>query len=335
MKIHKKPNGTIRQFVNNQYFVELDNGTNIIISYDIMHRNVDLTALMIDGSIPSGTRMVFFIKDQDTAYPDAGTYPLKNQLSAQTTDDSIKKLLDGLLPYNLPTMSMNVFIQKIMTYINDINPLTIQEIFTIFYSDRSDEEKQQQISILLRIPEGLAEESNCFERKGYMLHTAGNNADYVDGKNMQLREIAEELVSFANDPTTDEGTVVIGVDDDGNPTGLEREIAQAYPNMDRDQFQATVITNVFSSYINDASFMQSLRFDWRQMEGHLLCLISTNYVGLPIIIGDGIMPYRSSNTKSIAKGNEMVKLIWNNAIKYMKTKQNEDVYKKDYQDENQ
>ena len=78
--------------------------------------------------------------------------------------------------------------------------------------------------------------------------------------------------------------------------------------------------------------MQSLRFDWRQMEGHLLCLISTNYVGLPIIIGDGIMPYRSSNTKSIAKGNEMVKLIWNNAIKYMKTKQNEDVYKKDYQD---
>lgn len=326
MKTIKKPNGTIKQFINNQYFVELDNGTNIIISYEVMHKNVDLSAMMIDGCIPPGTRMVFYIKDQDTAYPDAGTYPLKKIQMPQSVDNDVKKLLDGLLPYDLPAMSMNVFMLKLMNAIKDVNPLTLQEIFVIYFSERSDEEKQRQIRTLLNMPETVAEESERFEKKGYILHTAGNNPDTVDGKNMQLREIAEELVSFANDPTVDKGIVLVGVDNDNKPTGLENEIARAYPGMDRDQFQATVVSNVFASYVRDASFMQSLRFDWRNMDGHLVCLISTGYVGLPITIGNSMMPYRSSNTKSIARGNDMVRMIWNAgfaaAVRQMKDKGN-------------
>lgn len=314
MKNYKKPNGTVKQFINSQYFIELDNGSHITISYETMHRNVDLSAIMINGIIPSGTRMVFYLKDQDTAYPDATVYPFKSQHINNSLEDDAKKLLDGLLPFSLPAMNMNVFMTTLLGVVKDANPLKIQEMFSIYFSERSDEEKQRQIRSILNIPEKIAEESECFEKKGYMLHTAGNNPDTVDGKNMQLREIAEELVSFANDPTTCKGTVLVGVDEEDRPTGLEYEIAKAYPGMDRDQFQATVVLNVFSSYIKDASFMQSLRFDWRQMEGHLVCLITTTYIGLPIIIGDGIMPYRSSNTKSVARGNDIVKMVWNAAI---------------------
>lgn len=317
MKYYKKPNGTVKQFINNQYFIELDGGSHITISYDTMHRNVDLSAIMINDVIPSGTRMVFYLKDQDTAYPDASVYPLKTpHTNNNALEEDAKRLLDGLLPFSLPAMNMNVFMTTLLEVIKDANPFKIQEIFSIYYSERSDEEKQRQIRSILNIPEKIAEESECFEKKGYMLHTAGDNPDTVDGKNMQLREIAEELVSFANDPTTGKGTVLVGVDEDGRPTGMELEIARAYPGMNRDQFQATVILNVFSSFIKDASFMQSLRFDWRQMEGHLVCLITTTYIGLPIIIGDGIMPYRCSNTKSVAKGNDIVKMIWNAAIAY-------------------
>lgn len=317
MKSFKKPNGTIKQFINNHYFVELDNGNNIIISYDVMHKNVDLSAMMIKGSIPPGTRMVFFMKDQDTAYPDAGTYPFKQQAVRPSVEADTAKLMEGLLPYTMPAlMDMKVFLRKVLSAVDEINPLVLQEIFIIYLSERSDEEKQHQIRVLLNISERMADESECFERKGYALHTAGNNPDKVDGKNMQLREIADELVSFANDPTISKGGVLVGVDDDGKPTGLENEIAQAYPGMSRDQFQATVVTNVFNSYVKDASFMQSLRFDWRLMDGHLVVLISTNYIGLPITIGDSVMPYRSSNTKSIAKGSDMVRMIWNAGYAY-------------------
>lgn len=316
MKNYKKPNGTVKQFINNQYFIELDNGSHITISYDTMHRNVDLSAIMINGIIPSGTRMVFYLKDQDTAYPDASVYPPKNQHPNNSLEEDAKKLLDGLLPFSLPAMNMNAFMTTLLDVVKDANPMKIQEMFSIYLSERSDEEKQRQIRSILNIPDKIAEESECFEKKGYMLHTAGSNPDTIDGKNMQLREIAEELVSFANDPTTGKGTVLVGVDEEGRPTGLEMEIAREYPAMSRDQFQATVVLNVFNSYIKDASFMQSLRFDWRQMEGHLVCLITTTYIGLPIIIGDGFMPYRSSNTKSVARGNDIVKLIWNAAIAY-------------------
>ena len=317
MKNFKKPNGTIKQFVNNQYFVELDNGNNIIISYNVMHRNVDLSAMMINGSIPPGTRMVFYFKDQDTVYPDAGTYSLKQQPANTSVEPDTAKLMEGLLPYTMPSlMDMNTFLLKVVGAANDMSPLVLQEIFVICLSERSDEEKQRKIRLLLNMSERLVDESECFERKGFMLHTAGDNPDKVDGKNMQLREIADELISFANDQTISKGVVLVGVDDDGKPTGLEKELALAYPGMSRDQFQATVITNVFSSYVKDASFMQSLRFDWRSMDDHLVCLISTNYIGLPITIGDSVMPYRSSNTKSVAKGSDMVRMIWNAGYAY-------------------
>lgn len=315
----EKVSGTIYQRVNNNYIVDLDNGDRVNISVDTMTHSVMLDSLMIDGTIPNGARMNFYIGNSGV-YPDRETYPLKEtfRYSVNVHDDykSVPQdLLEGIKPYQQPCVDRATFMDEIIPMFDKMKADTLEKVFIILKSNQPEADMQNQIRTMLNMPAKIQVEGVNFERKSSFLHTPGDSAGFTN-KTQQIREIADELLSIAN--SGHKGTVVVGVDDKtGEVKGLEREIAEAYPGMSVNKFQDTVVCNVFRSYVKDDVFMNSLSFDWRNLNGHLVCFITIDYVsGMIICLPDGDIPYRTDSSKSTVHGKDAIRFAWNMGVAY-------------------
>lgn len=315
-----KISGTVFQRVNNNYIIDLDNGDRVNISVNAMNQSVDLNALTINGTIPNGTRMNFFI-GKNGVYPDKDTYPLKETIQVQYNKQDANlssdphKLLKGIKPYQQPCTDRETFMLELTPMFATMKAETMKKVFIILDSSLSENDKQSLIRNMLKMPVRIQAEGVNFERKSSFLHTP-NDTTSSSCKKQQIRDIADELLSIAN--SGHKGTVVVGVDDKtGEVKGLEKEIAEAYPEMNVNQFQDTVVCNVFRSYVNDNTIMNSLSFDWRCLNGHLVCFITIDYAaGRLACLPDGSVPYRTDSSMTTAHGKDATLFAFDLGVAY-------------------
>ena len=318
MKKVEKVSGTVAQCLNDMYTIVLDNGKILHIPFNVMHKNCDLSSIMSDGKIEDGKRVVLFKKDEQIYYPDLGTYGFKKDCIKPKVKGNPNELKVGVKLFEYAHMDSNEFVNLLSQSLGKLNPITLSKILLIQGSQISECEKQKEIRALVPLPFERKDESVDFERKSSFLHLAGES-EHTNEKNGQLREIADCLVAIAN--SKGQGSMIIGVDDKDpeKVKGVEDEIAELYPQMNRDQFLATVVGNVFHTYIGDPAFEQSLSYDWRILNDHLVCIIDVDYKGDPIVVGNGCLPYKSGSRMSKATGSQMVKLIMEYAKRNMKS----------------
>jgi len=105
------------------------------------------------------------------------------------------------------------------------------------------------------------------------------------GDKEQMRELLQEIVAFANAHI--EGHLFIGLNNNGSPTGLEKELcSDACPFETREKLQSD-FCNRLQQATNSKLLMNSLKFNWSQTEDHHLYL----RIDVPVWNGDIVLLY--------------------------------------------
>lgn len=309
--------GVVKSLSCGMYTVELINGMVCRVPFQVMHLRADLSNLVCNGRIPDNTEMWFYVKDMSsgTIYPDIRTYGVLHG-GAQTSNSS--KLLEGVQPYEQLTGFSDFMTDLRTNYLVNLDTDNFDKVMRVLESRLTQDEQQKIIRSMLNMSVSVPPESKTVEWKSSLLFKAGA-IETEAASSGNLQEITEQAVAFAN--TEGHGEIIVGINKNGNPCGLENELALYYPHLNLDQIQNTVISNFIHDYVNDSSFMKSLSFKWRNFNGHLLLIISVDYKGLPILIGNAVMPYRSESSMRKASGKDMVRLIYNSAIADFEMKQ--------------
>lgn len=302
--------GMVKCLSHGMYTVELVNGMVCYVPFQVMHFRADLSDLVFNGRIPDGTPIKFFIKDMATRtiYPDIRTYGEHDNLKTLNS----RRLLKGVQPYEDLTEFSDFMTDLRTNYLMSLDSDSFNKVMRILESRLPQVEQQRMIRAMLKMSVAVPPEGRTVEWKSSLLFKAGS-VDQESESAGNLKEVTEQAVAFAN--TEGRGDIFIGIDKNGNACGLEKELSLAYPNLNLDLIQNTVISNYMNSYVKDSSFMQSLGFKWRTLNGHLLLIISVDYKGgLPILIGNAEMPFRSGSSMRKATGRDMERLIYNTVI---------------------
>ena len=172
--------------------------------------------------------------------------------------------------------------------------------------DDSRKKKKQPDAV---VPESLfGPESSTIEYKSSLYHAANNVIDDpTNGKPAQWREIVAQLCGFGN--SRKPAKVIVGVKDDGTPTanGLNEEV-----------HDTKRVTDEFRNYTAQTVsilFAASLAFEWRDIDGKLILIISIPAWGDDVLTAFGNEVYMRSGTGTFKlKGNDMVRFIRNYPI---------------------
>jgi predicted HTH transcriptional regulator len=95
--------------------------------------------------------------------------------------------------------------------------------------------------------------------------------------------VARTVAGFMN---AQGGVLVIGVDDDGKPLGLDRDLA-TLGRSDLDGFQQTLLTVLSSRLGNDVAASVRVHLTKVGPGGHDVALIDCPAFGRPVFLGDG------------------------------------------------
>lgn len=306
----KSTTGVVKNLSCGMYTVELINGMVFHVPFQVMHLRADLSNLVDNGRIPDNTEMSFYVKNlsSGTIYPDVRTYGVLHNC-VRTLNSS--RLLEGVQPYEQLTEFSDFMTDLRTNYLIDLDSVTFDKVMRVLESRLTQDEQQRIIRSMINMSVSVPPESRTVEWKSSLLFKAGA-IETEAASSGNLQEITEQAVAFAN--TEGHGDIYIGINKKGKACGLENELSLYYPHLNLDQIQNTVISNYMNDFVSDSSFMKSLSFKWRSFNGHLLLIISVDYKGLPILIGNAEMPYRSGSSMRKATGRDMVRLIHNTAI---------------------
>lgn len=324
----KTVQGIVRKYINSHYFVELENGENISISYKRMHSQADMSSVMLGTRIPDNTHITLFKKDNDTFYPALGYYPPRKVVAKtlHITMGDPKKLLENIPLYTQSSLDIDSTIGLLMKKIQErkISIDDMKKAYTAMSSGLSEEEKVRQICSIAHISCSLPCEDDLTELKSSFYHGARSSITEHD-KYGQLKAIGNEITAIANtlamryDGKKNKGQVIIGAKNEDDNTftvhGVENEIAEFCPGFSLDRWLATVFNNVLLSYLKSPLLMQGIHLKWYNFDSHLIAVINIEYHGLPIVIHGLGLPYRSGSSMLIAQGQDMVEMIANAALR--------------------
>lgn len=135
--------------------------------------------------------------------------------------------------------------------------------------------------------------------------TYGVESEYIEFKTSFscISGIKQTIVAFAN--SHHEGTILVGVNDEGYPEGLRR-----YLTANEQNNLANIIKNQIKLETASLSFSQTLEIAWETREGKTICRI---YV--PAWNGDILFLHqeklfvRMGSTNQLLKGNDLVEFI--------------------------
>jgi hypothetical protein len=130
---------------------------------------------------------------------------------------------------------------------------------------------------------------------------------YQDQPNKELkREAVKEIASFAN---AEGGTLIIGVDDDKNVKGLERDLKLMG---DRDDFEITLNQEI-SSRLGEATASLHTELDFREIDGKTVCTVSVEPSEEPVYFEEDEFIVRqgsSARPLSIQDANRYIQENW-------------------------
>ncbi len=108
--------------------------------------------------------------------------------------------------------------------------------------------------------------------------------DYREGKQNKMIEaaIAKTIAGFLN---ASGGTLIIGIDDDGDVLGLEKDYKTLSKRPDRDGYQQFLVNLVSSSMGKDSCACLSVSF--QPANGQEICVVRVNRSSRPVYIQDG------------------------------------------------
>jgi hypothetical protein len=107
--------------------------------------------------------------------------------------------------------------------------------------------------------------------------------DYREGKQSKVIEgvVAKTIAGFLN---ANGGTLVVGIDDNGNVLGLEKDYSTLSKRPDRDGYQQLLVNLVSSSTGKDSCACLSISF--QPANGQEICVIRVNRSSRPVYIQD-------------------------------------------------
>ncbi|WP_436910216.1 GmrSD restriction endonuclease domain-containing protein [Halosimplex marinum] len=130
---------------------------------------------------------------------------------------------------------------------------------------------------------------------------------YRDQPNADLKqEAVKEIASFAN---AEGGTLIIGVDDDGDIKGLDRDLKLMD---DKDDFEVTLSQEI-SSRLGDATASLYTQIEFREIEGETVCTVSVEPSSDPVYFEDDEFIVRqgsSARPLSIQDANQYIQENW-------------------------
>jgi len=149
------------------------------------------------------------------------------------------------------------------------------------------------------------QESCSREFKSSFLHSA--NPQRTE-RSYQYQQIFKEIVAFAN--SHKDGNVFVGIANDGSIRGVEKELLDEAPFLNRADFQKD-FSNQMSQSIGNYSFVSSIEIRWyKTPEDKLFCRISIPKWDGGIILLNGCELYvRDDAGKKLLKDNDLIEYI--------------------------
>lgn len=149
------------------------------------------------------------------------------------------------------------------------------------------------------------QESCSREFKSSFLHSA--NPQRTE-RSYQYQQIFKEIAAFAN--SHKDGNVFVGIANDGSIRGVEKELLDEAPFLNRADFQKD-FSNQMSQSIGNYSFVSSIEIKWyKTPEDKLFCRISIPKWDGGIILLNGCELYvRDDAGKKLLKDNDLIEYI--------------------------
>lgn len=295
------------------YQMRLEEGTTEQIPVKTMHF-VKYPKTMTDelGFLKPGTQITLYERmsnngDKRLLYPDHSTYRVmevnvvEQSMEAQPNIPLFSNLLerDCNTPQDLERL--------LLTYISCKNDFTEdihrQVAAIIIRNDRV------AACNLLRgiLHESIFPQEDAFnEYKTSFLKSPIPCMDEQEQRKMQFKNIVKELLAFAN--SGHQGTLLVGVTDNGDICGIEKEITEFNPAFNIEKFES-MFRNVIKQLTNTA-FLCSLDIQWEKIDGHIICRIQVPVWDGDVLLLNGMeLHVRTGASVHQLKGNDLINFI--------------------------
>jgi hypothetical protein len=203
--------------------------------------------------------------------------------------------IDGIDEFGISSDDYNVFLEKRGKAIFEAlkNRIDLKNVAP---------QKENEITELIRLGENEYLEMKSTLRFDLREGVVNKNLEHV---------IAKTISAFLN---ANGGNLIIGVDDNGNVLGLEKDM-ETFTKKDIDGFELH-LRQIISKYLN-GSFEKYLKISFPEIEGKLICLAKISRSGKPVFVsheGKDSFYVRIGNSsipKNRQEQSEYEKLHWN------------------------
>ena len=203
--------------------------------------------------------------------------------------------IDGIDEFGISSDDYNVFLEKRGKAIFEAlkNRIDLKNVAP---------QKENEITELIRLGENEYLEMKSTLRFDLREGVVNKNLEHV---------IAKTISAFLN---ANGGNLIIGVDDNGNVLGLEKDM-ETFTKKDVDGFELH-LRQIISKYLN-GSFEKYLKISFPEIEGKLICLAKISRSGKPVFVsheGKDSFYVRIGNSsipKNRQEQSEYEKLHWN------------------------
>ena len=295
------------------YQMRLEEGVTEQIPVKTMHF-VNYPETMTDeqGFLKPGARIILYERisnngDRKLLYPDHGTYRVAE---ATATERNPERQPNVPLFKNLVERDFNApqdLERLLVAYMNRKNDSTEdihrRVVATIIRNDRV--ETCNLLRGILR--ESIFPQEDAFnEYKASFLKSPIPCADEQEQRKMQFKNIIKELLAFAN--SGHQGTLLVGVTDNGDVCGIENEITEFHPAFTIEKFES-MFRNVVKQLTNTA-FLCSLDIQWEKIDEHIICRIQVPAWQGDVLFLNGVELYvRTGASVHQLKGNDLIDFI--------------------------
>ncbi len=295
------------------YQMRLEEGVTEQIPVKTMHF-VKYPKAMIDehGFLKPGIQITLYERmsnngDKKLLYPDHSTYRV---MEVNIAEQSIESQPNIPLFSNLIERDFNTpqdLERLLLTYISSRNDFT-QDVHRQVAAIIIRNDRVAACNLLRGIlHESIFPQEDAFnEYKTSFLKSPVPCADEQEQRKMQFKNIIKELLAFAN--SGHQGTLLVGVTDNGDICGIEKEITEFNPAFTIEKFES-MFRNVIKQ-LTSTAFLCSLDIQWEKIGGHTICRIQVPAWEGDVLFLNGVELYvRTGASVHQLKGNDLINFI--------------------------
>jgi len=269
-----------------RYYFKDENGEDASMEAHRIHKYVILPSYLLDeeGHIIQGSSIYLVHFSNGMFAPDKIKYPSIDDDRASRNSTKHRGIPREVLFENVPVeklvYSIEELTSKYYSIIKDV-PIDKQLIIAQAMHSGNEDSIRSLLERELNIIHIYSQEDAHTEYKSSLF----KHPDPRKGDKEQMRELLQEIVAFANAHI--EGHLFIGLNNNGSPTGLEKELcSDACPFETREKLQSD-FCNRLQQATNSKLLMNNLKFYWSQTEDHHLYL----RIDVPVWNGDIVLLY--------------------------------------------